>query len=159
MTARDCVRFAPMLGARPGELSAAEEAAFHAHLAGCEACQGRLADAAATEGLLAQALLDEAARVDFAPFVDQVMARVERPRGLRGALRWVRRHKAVAAFTALAPTLAGLGLILYLSGNGRDAGPRAGDVEVISEERAAVVLTTAEGPVVLLGDPVKPEGS
>lgn len=159
MTARDCVRFAPMLGARPGELSAAEEAALHAHLAGCDACQGRLADAAATEGLLAQALLDEAARVDFAPLVDQVMARVERPRGLRGALRWVRRHKAVAAFTALAPTLAGLGLILYLSGAGRDSGPRAGDVEVISEERAAVVLTTAEGPVVLLGDPVKPEGS
>jgi anti-sigma factor RsiW len=159
MTARDCTRFAPMLGARPGELSAAEERALQTHLAGCDACQGRLADAVATEGMVAEALLSEAARVDFAPFVEQVMARVERPRGLRGALRWLRRHKVITALGALAPTLAGLGLIVYLSTGRPEVAPQAGEVELVSEGRAPVVLTTDEGPVVLLGDPASPEGS
>lgn len=151
-----CLRFAPMLGARPGELGAADEAALHEHLAGCDACQGRLADGEAVGGLVSQALLAEAARVDFAPFVDQVMARVE-PGGVRGFLRWLRRHKAVAAAAGLAPTLAALGLIVYLSGG--DAAPQAGEVEVVAEGRSATVITTQDGPVVLLGDPSEPEGT
>jgi anti-sigma factor RsiW len=150
-----CLRFAPMLSARPGELPSADEAALHEHLAGCDACQARLADGEVVGGMVAEALLAEAARVDFAPFVDQVMARVE-PGGVRGFLRWVRRHKAVAAAVGLAPTLAALGLIVYLSSG--DAEPQAGDVEVVAEGRTATILTTQDGPVVLLGDPADSDG-
>ncbi len=148
---KECVRYATVLAARPGELSAPEAAALADHLAGCAACQARLADERAVDGLVGEALLAEAARVDFAPFVDQVMARVE-PGGLRGALRWLRRHPLVAGLSALAPPLAALGLIVYLSGGG-EAGPVAGDLELETEGSGAMVLHTEEGPVVLLGDP------
>jgi anti-sigma factor RsiW len=152
MSPADCARFAPLLLARPGELGAPEEQALHGHLAGCDACQARLADGLALDGMVAEALTAQAARVDFAPFVDQVMARVQ-PGGLRGLLRWVRQHKAVAALGGLAPTLAALGLIVYFSMDRVvDTGPQAGDVELVSEGLAPVVLTTSDGPVVLLGD-------
>jgi len=154
-----CLRFAPLLGSRPGELSGAEEEALHAHLAGCDACQARLADSLALGTALSEALQAEAARVDFAPFVDQVMARVERPAGVRGFLRWLRSHRLVAATTALAPTLAALGLIVYLSRGGSEPAPMAGDVEVTAVGRVPVVLSDEAGPVVLLGDPSDPGGS
>jgi len=148
----DCARYAPMLSARAGELSAVEERALHAHLAGCDACQARLADDRAVDGLVGEALLAEAARVDFAPFVDQVMARIE-PSLLGRLRRWVRHHRAATAAGALAPTLAALGLILYLSADGTaDLVPEVGQVEVVSEEGAPTVLMTRDGPVVLLGD-------
>ena len=54
-------------------------------------------------------------------------------------------------------TLAALGLIVYLSSG--DAGPQAGDVEVVAEGRAPMVLTTQDGPVVLLGDPSDGDGT
>jgi anti-sigma factor RsiW len=157
MSATGCARFAPLLSARPGELPPAEEQALLAHLAGCDACQALLADGKALEGLVAEGLLAEAARVDFAPFVDQVMARIERPRGLRGILRLAARHKVATAAAALAPALAALAVILYVSGGAPEV-PEAGDVEVIWEGRAPVVLTTESGPVVLLGDAAEPEG-
>ncbi len=53
---KDCTPFAPMLGARPGELSSEEEARFHAHLASCSACQARLANLNAADGMVADAL-------------------------------------------------------------------------------------------------------
>lgn len=159
MSGPGCTRFAPMLSARPGELAPDEERALRDHLAGCDACQARLADEKALDGLVARALLDEAMRVDFAPFVDQVMARVERPQGLRGVLAFLGRHKVAAAATALAPTLAALGIILYVSRGGPEAVPQVGDVEVVSEGRGPVVLSTEAGPVVLLGDPAEPEGT
>ena len=77
---KDCLRYAPMLGAREGELDAAERSALAGHLAGCDACRARLADLAALEGMVGEALMREAARRDFAGFADQVMARVERRR-------------------------------------------------------------------------------
>jgi len=154
-----CLRFAPMLGSRPGELPASDQEALHAHLAGCDACQARLADSVALGAALSAALQAEAARVDFAPFVDQVMARVERPAGVRGLLGWLRRHRLVAATSALAPTLAALGLIVYLSRGGSEPAPMAGDVEVTAVGRATVVLSDEEGPVVLIGDPSDSGGS
>ncbi len=154
-----CLRFAPMLGARPGELAAADQEALHAHLGGCDACQARLADAVALGTALAESLQAEAARVDFAPFVDQVMARVERPAGVRGFFGWLRSHRLVAATSALAPTLAALGLIVYLSRGGSEPAPMAGDVEVTAVGRATMVLSDEDGPMVLLGDPTDPEGS
>ena len=153
---KDCLRFAPMIGAREGELSAEEGAALEAHLAACPACRAMAADAAALDGVVSEALLAEAARVDFAPFVDQVMARVDHRGGLGGILGFVARHKAAAA---LAPALAALGILLYVSGGVPDVVPEAGDVEVVAEGRGPLVLTTEAGPVVLLGDPTEPEGS
>jgi anti-sigma factor RsiW len=148
-----------MLGARPGELAPADEAALHEHLAGCARCQARLSDAVALGGAVAEALLAEAAQVDFAPFVDQVMARVE-PGGLRGFLRWVRGHRLVAATTALLPTLAAVGLIVYLSAGGvAEPEPVAGDIEVTAVGRATLVLEDEHGPVVLLGDPSDDDGT
>ncbi len=151
---KDCIRHAPMLGAREGELDAAERAALAAHLAGCQACQARLADLRATEGMVAEALVREAARRDFAGFADQVMARVEPRRA--GSLRaFFRRHRALAWGTALAPTLAAAALIVYLELRGGTAP----GIEVISEQYAPMVIETDEGPLILLGDRDNPEGT
>jgi len=154
-----CLRFAPMLGSRSGELAAADEAALNQHLSGCEACRARLADAAALGGALSEALLAEAARVDFAPFVDQVMARVQPPARAGGLLGWMRRHRLAAAASALAPALAALALVVYLSRGEGVRSPMAGDVEVVAEGRVPLVLSDEDGPVVLLGDPEEPDGT
>ena len=146
---RDCARYAPMLGARDGELDAPERAALEGHLAGCAACQARLADLSALQGMVGEALAREAARRDFAEFADQVMARVERRRA--GLLRsFFRRHRALAVGTALAPTLAAAALIVYLELRGGGAGEPG--IEVVSERYAPMVIETDEGPLILLGD-------
>ena len=71
-----CLRFAPMIGARPGELSEEDARALADHLATCEACQARLADEEALSGLLSEGLLAEANRRDFSTFADEVLARI-----------------------------------------------------------------------------------
>jgi anti-sigma factor RsiW len=149
----DCARHAPMIGARPGELSDDEARRVAEHLAGCEACQARLADEEALSGMLSQALLDEANRRDFSTFADEVMERIgegEQGVGLLTRLaRWARHHRAAAAASALAPALAALALVAYLD---RAAAPEPTVVEVSAEGRATILLETREGPVVLLGD-------
>ncbi len=150
---KDCLRYAPMLGAREGELDAAEQAALQEHLAGCAACRARLADLRALEGMVGEALAREAARRDFADFADQVMARVERRRA--GTLRaFFRRHRALAVGSALAPTLAAAALIVYL---GLRGGGTPG-IEIISEQYAPMVIESDDGPLILLGDD-EPEGT
>ncbi|HET6923635.1 MAG TPA: zf-HC2 domain-containing protein [Anaeromyxobacteraceae bacterium] len=151
---KDCIRHAPMLGAREGEIDAAERAALEAHLAGCAACRARLADERALEGMVGDALAREAARRDFADFADQVMARVERRRA--GSLRaFFRRHRALAVGSALAPTLAAAALVVYLElRTGRAPG-----IEVISEQYAPMVIETDDGPLILLGDGEDSEGT
>ena len=165
---KDCVRYAPMLGARQGELDAAERAALEGHLAGCAACQARLADERALEGMVGEALMREAARRDFADFADQVMERLPagsfgtppaRPRGLRAALAFFRRHRVLAAGTALAPTLAALALIVYFERQRSVPAPMPGQVEVISETYAPIVVDTDDGPLIILGDDDEPEGT
>jgi anti-sigma factor RsiW len=155
---RDCVRFAPMIGARPGELSDEEARRLADHLALCEACQARLEDEEALSGMLPQALLEDANRRDFSAFADEVMGRIgasERGAGLFSRLgRWARRHRAAAAFSALAPALAALAVVVYLD---RAATPEPMVVEVSAEGRAPILLETSEGPVVLLGG--RTEGS
>jgi anti-sigma factor RsiW len=161
-----CLRFAPMIGARPGELAGEEASALAEHLASCDACQGRLADEEALSGMLSEALMAEANRRDFAAFSDEVLARIptldragarRAPRGgmLAPILGWVQHHRLIAAASALAPTLAALALIVYL---GRDTAPQGAPMEISSEGRSTMVLETSEGPVVLLGD-LEPEGS
>ncbi len=150
-----CARYAPMIGARPGELPEEEARGLAEHLAGCEACLARLADEEALSGMLSQALLDEANRRDFSTFADGVGERMGglRPSTTLRLRAWARRHRAAAAVSALAPALAALALIVYL---GRAGAPEAALVEVTAEGRGAILLETSEGPVVLLGDP---EGS
>lgn len=151
---KDCIRHAPMLGAREGEIDAAERAALEAHLAACADCRARLADLRALEGMVGEALMREAARRDFTDFADQVMARVERRRA--GPLRaFFRRHRVLAVGSALAPTLAAAALIVYLQ---LRTGGTPGIV-VVSEQYAPMVIETDEGPLILLGDDDDSEGT
>jgi hypothetical protein len=169
-----CTRWAPLLGAREGELGDADARGLADHLASCNGCQARLADAAALSGMLSAALMGEANRRDFSGFADGVMARIPSarpwaapPRGgaspergrraqpervpqgwLAPIADWVRHHRFAAIASALAPAVAALALVLYL---GRGPAPEYA-VEVSSDDRGAMVLETNEGPVVLLGD-------
>ena len=149
-----CVRYAPMIGARPGELSEDDARAFADHLAGCDACQARLADDAALSGLLSDALMAEANRRDFTTFSDEVLERIpayrERKRGWLAPIgAWIGHHRLAAAASALAPAMAAVGLFVYL---GRDVAPPEPELVVNAENSGAMVLETSEGPVVLLGD-------
>jgi len=143
---RDCIRFAPMIGAREGELSPSDAKALAAHLAGCETCRAMAADAAAIDGMVAEALLRKANTRDFSTFADEVMARVDRAER-PGLLAWLRRHRAAAA-AGLVPVLAALAVIVYVRLDG-GPGPVA-MLELSSEGEATTVLQTADGPVVLL---------
>ena len=140
-----CVRYAPMLGARPGELSVEEHASLVEHLASCGACRARLADDQALQGVLGEALQREASGVDFSTFVDQVMERVGHPARARP---WWRRPRIAASL--LASALVALGAIVYLRGQT----PRfqVGEVDVSSEDFAPTVLQSDDGPLVVLGE-------
>ncbi len=149
---KDCVLFAPMIGAREGELTAGEARALEAHLSSCAGCRAFARDVAATGGLVGEALLARANTRDFAPFVDEVMERVRRSTspGLARpgrAWRWLGQHRRAAAAT-LAPVLAALAVIVYVQlGSGRT---QVAMLEVSSEGEATTILQTADGPVVLL---------
>jgi anti-sigma factor RsiW len=145
-----CIRYAPMIGAREGELSEAEASALAAHLEACPRCDAIAADLAATEGLVSEALMAAANARDFAPFVDGVMARIERPAAARaagGVLAWAHRHWKAAA-GALAPALAALALFMYVRVDHRPE--EVALFELAAEGRVATVLETPDGPVVLL---------
>jgi hypothetical protein len=169
---KDCVRFAPIIGSREDELTPGEAKALAAHLAECGTCRASAADLAATAGLVAEGLMARANARDFAPFVDQVMARVAgaqvTARDARSSVRpersrreaaakskgsvhalagWFVRHRRAAA-AALVPVLAALAVIVYVRlDGGRD---RIAQLELSSEGEVSTVLQTADGPVVLL---------
>ncbi len=154
-----CAGAAPLLGSRPGELDPTEEALLQAHLSTCAACQARQADLQALSALVVEGLLAEAARRDLSALSDGVMARIpasawkgERSEGPMGRLRdWFRRHRVLATASALAPALAALALYLYIGRTGVGA-PAELSVQVTSEDLAAVVLETSDGPVILVGE-------
>ncbi len=152
----NCLRYAPLIGARPGELTQDEVRALADHLSGCATCAAYAADLAATEGLVSEGLLAQAAQRDFAPFVDQVMARVgaHGKKAHAGVGGWLRRHWRATVAT-LAPALAALALFLYVR---HDAGPQLAQVELSTEGNVTTVLQTNDGPVVLLNDDASPEG-
>ena len=143
-----CARFAPMLGARPGELSEAEARELAEHLAACEACQARLADEEAVSGMLGEALMAEASRRDFATFSDEVLERIPEYRSRRGFAQWVRHHRLFAAAGALAPALAAIAIVVYVD---RSQEPEEPAFQVTAEGRSTMVLETRYGPVVLFG--------
>jgi anti-sigma factor RsiW len=162
----DCTTYAPMLTARRGELTPDEESRLHAHLAGCDACQARLADDRAVDGMVADALARAAARRDFSEFSTQVMARLPagawkpdpadrgepgaEPAGPLGRLRaWARRHKLAAALAALAPAAAAVALFVWLERADPSAAAGEPGVEVTSEILTPIVLDTSDGPMIL----------
>jgi anti-sigma factor RsiW len=151
----ECVHFAPMLGARDGELAPEERAALSEHLAGCDRCRAIEADLAATDGLAAESLLARANDRDFAPFVDAVMARVgaaeaaAEPVRAAGILGWLSHHRRSVLAWAM-PVMAAAAVLVYVR---RDGGtPEVAALEVSAEGDATTVLETSDGPVVLLGE-------
>lgn len=151
---KDCTRYAPLVGAREGELDAAEAKALGAHLAGCAACRDLAAAVAATDGLVAESLLARAAARDFSPFVDQVMDRVYGPAAGRGVLGFLHAHwRAVAA--TLAPALAALALFMYVRSDSGHA--EMASLEVNSMGGVSTVIQTQDGPVVLIDDDDGPD--
>ena len=157
---RSCLRFAPMIGSREGELPEDEARALARHLEGCPSCRALEAELAATQGLLADALMAQANSRDFAPFVDQVMARVgERPgrgaqqrAGRQGpVLGFLRRYLWLTAATAVAVgVLAAASAFLYVHRSVEQ--PEELAALEISVEGGYTVLQTSEGPVVLIDD-------
>lgn len=154
---RSCVRIAPMIGSRPGELPAEDERALAAHLETCAACRALAASFEVTDGLVAEALLARANTRDFAPFVDEVMARVghrpQRPavhRDRRSLLDVLRERWRIAVPTlAAAVVLAAIGSFMYGGEHVAEPEQRLASLEVeLSGE--GVVLQTSDGPVVLL---------
>jgi anti-sigma factor RsiW len=150
---KDCVRYAPMLGAREGELTQDEQRALDAHLEGCADCRALAAELAALDGLVGESLMARANSRDFAPFVDQVMARVGAEgrapaRARRGFLGWLFAHPR-AAIASVVPVLAAAALVVYVRSG------RSGEValfEMATEGEVTMVLQTKDGPVVLLDD-------
>lgn len=142
---KDCVHFAPMIGARAGELTPGEAKALEAHLSACAACRGIARDAAETDGLVGEALMARANARDFAPFVDEVMARIEG----RGFRSWLRRHRR-GALATLAPVLAALAVIVYVRHESHRS--EIAMLEVSSVGEATTILETQDGPVVLLSE-------
>ncbi len=150
---KDCVRFAPMIGSREGELPQEDARALAAHLATCDACRERAADLAATEGIVSEALLAAASARDFGPFVDEVMARVgagapER----RGLFAWLAGHRRALAAAIAVPALAALAAIVYVRLEGGRQHQEIALLEVSSEGDATTILQTSDGPVVLLSE-------
>ena len=146
---KDCVRFAPLLGARDRELTPAEAAALAAHLSSCDRCRAIAADLAATEGMVRDSVMARANARDFSTFADEVMAKVgraERP----GFLGWIGRHRAATAAGTLVPVLAALALLMYVRVDG--GREQVALLELSSEGEATTVLQTTDGPVVLLAE-------
>jgi anti-sigma factor RsiW len=144
-----------MIGSRPGELSPDEAAQVSAHVAGCAGCRRWAAELASTEWLVSEALLGAAARRDFAPFVDGVMARVEAARPapfLTRVARALKLHPRLAVGGALAPLGAALALGLYLQGAGRTDVASASQLEVSAEGGATTIIQSSDGPLVLIDD-------
>ena len=151
---KDCAIYRPMIGSQPGELSPAEAAGLQAHLGGCGGCRAFQADVLATEGLVAQALERAAARRDFAPFVDGVMARISatrKPSLLERLTRQLRLHPRLVVSGALVPLLAAA-LALYVRSNSGADFADAHLLELHSEGRATTIIQSSDGPVLLLDD-------
>jgi anti-sigma factor RsiW len=153
-----CAGASPLLGSLPGELDPTDDALLRAHLSTCPSCQARQDDLLAVAGLVQEGLLAEAARRDLSGLADGVLARIPAsawrgaPAGPLGLLReFLRRHRILAAASALAPALAALALYLYM-GRTAGSGPAGLAVEVTSEDLAAIVLETSDGPVILVGE-------
>jgi anti-sigma factor RsiW len=153
---KDCIRYAPMLGAREGELTQDEQRALDAHLEGCADCRATAAELAALDGLVGESLMARANSRDFAPFVDQVMARVGAEgrapaRARRGFLGWLFAHPR-AAIASVVPVVAVAALVVYVRSSSGGGSGEVAMFEMATEGEVTMVLQTKDGPVVLLDD-------
>jgi anti-sigma factor RsiW len=139
-----------MIGARPGELSGPEASGLTSHLQGCEHCRALAAEAELFDGLLADALLARANARDFAPFVDQVMARVEGRATRRVPLldRLRSQWKVLAASATALVLLAAGSVFMYVHKTVEE--PERVAAVSMELEGGSTVLQTSDGPVVLL---------
>ncbi len=151
---KDCLRSAPMIGARPGELTEPEASGLSSHLQGCESCRALAAEAERFDGLVAEALLARANARDFAPFVDQVMARVGGQAGGQATRRVpllarVRLHwKVFAAAAATLVLVAAGSAFMYVHRTVEE--PERVAALSMELQGGSTVLQTSDGPVVLL---------
>ena len=164
---KTCLRFAPMIGSREGELPVEEARALAAHLSECPTCRGLANEVEATEGLLSEALLAKANARDFGPFVDEVMARVQanplalgagsagRARSRRAVpARWtsafalLRAHWKLATGAAVA-VLVAASVFMYVERDVSEPEEQLASLEM-ELEGGSTVLQTSDGPVVLL---------
>lgn len=155
MAKSECTTYRPSIGSREAELTADERAALETHLSGCDGCRAWASRLAATEGLVSEALLAAASRRDFAPFVDQVMARVEAARPqpfLVRVGRALRLHPRLVIGSALAPLVAALALVMYVEYRPGGDLADARQLEVSAEGRATTIIQSSDGPLVLLDD-------
>jgi len=152
-----CQRFAPMIGSRQGELPPADALALAAHVSTCPGCQAFAADVAASSALFAEALLRRASARDFAPFVDQVMARTglspqaAPPRAADPVTGWFRlRWRTLLALAV--PVVAAAALFMYVRAERGDDPPEQdlASLELSTEGGIGAVLPTQDGPVILL---------
>ncbi len=146
---RDCVRYAPMIGSRPGELTDLEAHALSSHLEGCPTCRALAAELEATDGLVAEALMARANARDFAPFVDEVMARVGRGTPARVSLlgRLRQRWKPLAISAAALLVLAAGSALIYREATFEE--PERVAAVQMELQGGSTVLQTTDGPVVL----------
>ena len=148
----DCTTYRPLIGSREGELTPAESAELAGHVAGCEGCHRWAVSLAVTEGLISETLLAVAARRDFAPFAEQVMARIEHRRlGLMARLRrTVTLHPWFTFGGTLAPIAAALLVALYVQrGAGQDRDTASLEV---NSDGATIIIQSSDGPLVLIDD-------
>jgi len=153
-----CVRFAPMIGSREGELPEDEARALAAHLCACPRCRAIAAELAVTEGLLGDALRARANSLDFAPFVDEVMAKVgvrpppafERARRRSSLFAFLRGHWKLTSVVAavVVGILAAASAFLYVHRNAEQ--PEELAALEVDLEGGNIVLQTSDGPVVLI---------
>jgi anti-sigma factor RsiW len=148
----ECIRYAPMLTARPGELTAEEAMGLERHLDACLECRALRGTFLASEGLLAEGLMARANQRDFAPFTDAVMARVGRRHSARGRVfDWVSHHRVRAAISALVPAVVAAALVVYFASSGYEATPHH-IFELTTSGNITTVLKTEQGPVVLMDE-------
>jgi predicted anti-sigma-YlaC factor YlaD len=147
----DCTTYRPLIGSREGELTATEAAGLAEHVSGCAGCRRWTASLAVTEGLVSESLLAVAARRDFAPFADQVMARIERRRfgPLARLRRTITLHPWFAVGGTLAPIAAALLMTFYIQRTGHDLATSSLEV---NSEGATTIIQSNDGPLVLIDD-------
>jgi anti-sigma factor RsiW len=173
-----CQSFQLLLSAyADGEVDAKERAQVDLHLSGCPDCRARLEDLRALAQVVNARLLDEAEKVDFSHFADEVMRKVtpDRP-GLMERLRigWseiVAYHRTalVSSLVTAAVTLAVAVPLVYKLASERAVTPEVvvRELQMSDSHVKPVVMKLDNGKTIIMlvhqdepeSEPVKGEPS